>query len=83
MGRNLDDLSDRELFFCSLIKGEIHSIGMPDSWGNWSTIWTMLKNHYYIKQKDQNLSSAEALSDFKNPRDTVRILVMLGDPMPW
>lgn len=46
-------------------EGEVHSVGMPDTWANWVETWEDLKNDYGIQHTDTDMSSAEELAKFE------------------
>ncbi len=45
--------------------GEVHSVGMPDTWANWIETWQDIKGIYNIKHTDLDMSSAEEIALFK------------------
>ena len=47
-------------------EGHVESVGMPDSWANWGDSWVGLKETYGIEHHDDDMSSSEELSMFKN-----------------
>lgn len=46
-------------------EGKVASVGMPDTWANWVQTWSDLKDKYGIDHTDQDMSSAEEISLFK------------------
>ena len=46
-------------------EGEIQSVGMPDTWANWVETWEDIESEYGITHADQDMSSAEELSMFR------------------
>jgi putative spermidine/putrescine transport system substrate-binding protein len=74
--RTLDSYSDQSLVWHSMFMGKINSIGMPDSWGNWSGIWGTLESHYHVSHEDKNMTSGEELAAFKS---TVNNAPDIGD----
>ena len=47
-------------------EGHVESVGMPDSWANWGESWVGLTETYGIEHHDDDMSSSEELSMFKN-----------------
>ena len=47
-------------------EGHVESVGMPDSWANWGDSWKGLTETYGIAHHDDDMSSSEELSMFKN-----------------
>ena len=45
-------------------EGQLHSIGMPDSWANWKDTWQQLGSIYGIKHQDTDMSSAQEIAKF-------------------
>lgn len=50
-------------------EGEVHSVGMPDTWANWEETWADLADNYNLVQTDTDMSSAEELAVFENEKD--------------
>ncbi|WP_107941972.1 ABC transporter substrate-binding protein [Metasolibacillus fluoroglycofenilyticus] len=50
-------------------EGEVHSVGMPDTWANWVETWEELGTEYGIKHTDTDMSSAEELAKFEAEKD--------------
>ncbi len=46
-------------------EGEIQSVGMPDTWANWVETWQDIESEYGISHADQDMSSSEELSMFR------------------
>ena len=46
-------------------EGEIQSVGMPDTWANWVETWEDIEAEYGITHADQDMSSSEELSMFR------------------
>ena len=46
-------------------EGEVHSVGMPDTWANWVETWDDLRKEYGIEHTDTDMSSAEELAKFE------------------
>lgn len=46
-------------------EGEIQSVGMPDTWANWVETWEDIESEYGITHADQDMSSSEELSMFR------------------
>ena len=47
-------------------EGHVESVGMPDAWANWGDSWAGLTETYGIEHHDDDMSSSEELSMFKN-----------------
>ena len=47
-------------------EGHVESVGMPDSWANWGDSWNGLTAEYGIEHHDDDMSSSEELTMFKN-----------------
>ncbi|RDI36928.1 ABC transporter substrate-binding protein [Falsibacillus pallidus] len=52
-------------------EGEVHSVGMPDSWANWGQTWNDITGKYGIKHTDTDMSSAEELAKFETGNSDV------------
>ncbi|RLQ96498.1 ABC transporter substrate-binding protein [Falsibacillus albus] len=52
-------------------EGEVHSVGMPDSWANWGQTWKDITKKYGIKHTDTDMSSAEELAKFQTGKSDV------------
>lgn len=46
-------------------EGTVNSVGMPDTWANWVQTWEDLGQVYGLDHADQDMSSAEEISMFK------------------
>ncbi|OUP11166.1 ABC transporter substrate-binding protein [Collinsella sp. An2] len=46
-------------------EGEVQSVGMPDTWANWVETWQDIEAEYGISHADQDMSSSEELSMFR------------------
>ncbi len=51
-------------------EGEVHSVGMPDTWANWGGTWADLEEKYGITHSDVDVSSAEELAIFENEKSS-------------
>lgn len=45
-------------------EGEVVSVGMPDDWADWGSLWTYLSDTYGISHNDTDMSSSEELQMF-------------------
>ncbi|MDD7363567.1 MAG: ABC transporter substrate-binding protein [Peptoniphilus sp.] len=61
---DLASLSVEDLEAKAKEEGEVHSVGMPDSWANWEETWKDIETKYGIKHADTDMSSAEELAKF-------------------
>lgn len=59
----LDDLIER-----ARKEGVVNSVGMPDDWANWETMWRTVTARYGLKHTDTDMSSAEQLAKFAAER---------------
>ncbi len=66
---NLNELSVEEIVEAAKEEGEVHSVGMPDSWANWEETWDDLSEEYGLDHTDTDMSSAEELATFENEKD--------------
>lgn len=62
---DLNALSVDEIIEKAKLDGEVHSVGMPDTWANWVGTWTDIEAKYGIKHTDTDMSSAEELALFE------------------
>ncbi len=49
-------------------EGEVHSVGMPDSWANWVETWEDLNEIYGLEHTDNDMSSAEEIAIFEQEK---------------
>ncbi len=61
---NLNSITLEELEKKAREEGQIHSVGMPDTWANWKETWEDVNSKYGIKHSDTDMSSAEELAKF-------------------
>jgi putative spermidine/putrescine transport system substrate-binding protein len=66
---DLNNMSVEEIEEQAQAEGEIHSVGMPDSWANWEETWNDLNEQYGLEHTDTDMSSAEELATFENEKD--------------
>ncbi len=66
---NLNSLSLDQIVEMAKKEGEVHSVGMPDTWANWVGTWTDLKDIYGLNHTDVDLSSAEEIAMFEAEKD--------------
>lgn len=60
-----NSMSLDELIAQAQEEGDVQSVGMPDTWANWVETWENLESEYGITHADQDMSSAEELSLFR------------------
>lgn len=63
---DLNAMNLEEIIELAKEDGEIHSVGMPDTWANWGETWADIKEAYGIEHTDTDMSSAEELAIFAN-----------------
>lgn len=66
---NLSEMSVDEIVEAATEEGEVHSVGMPDSWANWEETWADLNEEFGLSHTDTDMSSAEELATFENEKD--------------
>lgn len=54
-----------ELVAAAQKEGQLFSVGMPDEWANWVSLWNHMTETYGIKHSDTDMSSAEELARFE------------------
>jgi putative spermidine/putrescine transport system substrate-binding protein len=62
---DLNALTLEELIEEAKADGEVHSVGMPDTWANWGQTWQDIEATYGISHTDTDMSSAEELALFE------------------
>lgn len=62
---NLNALTLEQLIEKAKAEGEVHSVGMPDTWANWGETWTDIEAEYGLAHTDTDMSSAEELALFE------------------
>ncbi|MBR2836029.1 MAG: extracellular solute-binding protein [Coriobacteriales bacterium] len=65
---DLNSFTLEEIVDKAKAEGHVESVGMPDSWANWGDSWKGLTDEYGIKHTDEDMSSAEELTMFKNDK---------------
>lgn len=53
-----------ELVAAAQGEGQLFSVGMPDEWANWKSLWAYITDTYGITHSDTDMSSAEELARF-------------------
>ena len=53
-----------ELVAAAQGEGQLFSVGMPDEWANWKSLWAYITDTYGINHSDTDMSSAEELARF-------------------
>ncbi|MCR4672152.1 MAG: ABC transporter substrate-binding protein [Lachnospiraceae bacterium] len=53
-----------EIIAAAKEEGDVQSVGMPDSWANWGSMWTYLGDTYGLTHTDIDMSSSEELQMF-------------------
>lgn len=66
---DLNNMSIEEIEEQAQVEGEVHSVGMPDSWANWEETWADLDETYGLEHTDTDMSSAEELATFENEKE--------------
>ena len=62
-----DDLNSKtldEIIEAAQEEGEVNSVGMPDEWADWASLWESLLDNYGIEHTDTDMSSSEELQMF-------------------
>ncbi len=62
---NLNSLSLEQIVEMAKKEGEVHSVGMPDTWANWVGTWTDLNKKYNLAHSDVDMTSAEEIAIFE------------------
>lgn len=57
--KTLDDITA-----AAKTEGEVVSVGMPDEWADWASLWQNLSDNYGISHNDTDMSSSEELQMF-------------------
>jgi putative spermidine/putrescine transport system substrate-binding protein len=60
--------SVQELIAGARREGRIHSLGMPDDWANWRSVWADLQRLYGLAHVDTDMSSAEEIAKMEAER---------------
>ncbi len=66
---DLNSLSLEQITEKAKKEGQVHSVGMPDTWANWVGTWTDLHDIYFLKHSDVDMSSAEEIAIFAAEKD--------------
>ncbi len=66
---DLTTLSLEQIIEKAKIEGQVHSVGMPDTWANWVGTWSDLYTLYHLKHTDVDMSSAEEIAIFAAEKD--------------
>jgi putative spermidine/putrescine transport system substrate-binding protein len=66
---DLNSMALEEIEEVAQTEGEVHSVGMPDSWANWEETWFDLNENYGLEHTDTDMSSAEELAIFENEKE--------------
>ena len=53
-----------ELTEAAKSEGEVVSVGMPDEWADWASLWKTMSDTYGISHNDTDMSSSEELQMF-------------------
>lgn len=53
-----------ELTEAAKAEGEVVSVGMPDEWADWASLWKTMSDTYGISHNDTDMSSSEELQMF-------------------
>ncbi|MGI6002470.1 MAG: ABC transporter substrate-binding protein [Lachnospiraceae bacterium] len=63
-GEDLNSKSLDDIIEDAKAEGDVQSVGMPDNWADWASLWKNLKDNYGITHTDADMSSAEELQMF-------------------
>ena len=55
----LDEITEK-----AKAEGEVVSVGMPDEWADWGSLWQAMSDTYGISHNDTDMSSSEELQMF-------------------
>lgn len=61
---DLNSKTLEEITEAAKAEGEIASVGMPDEWADWASLWQNLADNYGIAHNDADMSSSEELQMF-------------------
>ncbi|MEE3481552.1 MAG: ABC transporter substrate-binding protein [Lachnospiraceae bacterium] len=61
---DLNSKSLDEITAAAKEEGDVESVGMPDNWADWGSLWKNLSDNYGITHTDADMSSAEELQMF-------------------
>lgn len=64
-GEDLNSKSLDDIIADAKEEGDVQSVGMPDNWADWASLWQNLKDNYGITHTDADMSSAEELQMFQ------------------
>ena len=63
-GEDLNSKTLDEIIADAQEEGEVNSVGMPDEWADWASLWASLLDNYGIEHTDTDMSSSEELQMF-------------------
>ena len=61
---DLNSMSVDDLIAKAKEEGDVQSVGMPDEWADWGSLWQYMSDTYGITHADVDMSSAEELQMF-------------------
>ena len=61
---DLNSMSLDDLIAQAQAEGDVQSVGMPDDWADWGSLWAHMESEYGITHADVDMSSAEELQMF-------------------
>ena len=61
---DLNAMSVEELVEAAKAEGDVQSVGMPDEWADWGSLWNYMSETYGLTHGDVDMSSAEELQMF-------------------
>lgn len=62
---DLNALTVDEITENAKAEGHVESVGMPDEWADWGSLWQAMNDTYAIAHNDTDMSSSEELQMFK------------------
>ncbi len=62
---DLNTLSKDQIIEMAKKEGEVHSVGMPDTWANWVGTWKDLNTKFGLAHTDVDMTSAEEIAIFE------------------
>ncbi len=61
---DLNSMSLDDIIAQAQEEGDVQSVGMPDEWADWGSLWGYMESEYGITHADADMSSAEELQMF-------------------
>ena len=61
---DLNSMSLDDIIAQAKTEGDVQSVGMPDEWADWGSLWNNITSNYGLTHADVDMSSAEELQMF-------------------